>query len=91
MTTYQQINTAITKGKTLAITWAGTFIANDSYGEKNGCGPLQLVVLTEWIGILEDYVAENFDSDGNAQAAAYDCLDLDKALLVVSKINNLTC
>lgn len=91
MTTYQQIEAAITAGKALAITWASNFINNDSYGEKNGCGPLQLVVLVDWIEILDDYATENFDADGNAVTPSFDCLTFDQAMLLVAKINNLTC
>lgn len=91
MTTYQEITAAIASAKTLSITWASKFIANDSYGEKNGCGPLQLVVLVNWIEILDDYITENFDSDGNAVTPEYDCLTFDQAMELVAKINNLTC
>ena len=56
MTTYQQISQAIAKGKTTAITWADLAIDTDNQGGQSGCLPLQLCVLTQWIGVLEDYL-----------------------------------
>lgn len=85
------IRAAIATGKEVAMEWADKFIANDAIGESNGCCELRLVVLTRWIKILEGYLDENFNSDGSDKTAEYECLTLDEALEIVSKINLLEC
>lgn len=91
MTVYQDIQAAITKGKGIAIEWGLAFITKETLGENNGCGPLQLVVLTKWIGVLEDYICQHFDENGNVITAAYECITQTQALAFVAKINAIEC
>jgi len=91
MTTYQQISQAISNGKSTAITWADLAIDTDNQGGQSGCLPLQLCVLTQWIGVLEDYLDNNFDSDGNEITPDEVCLTLSEVLELVGKVNSLSC
>lgn len=89
--TYTDINNTIAAGKALAITWADKFITDATLGEKSGCGPLQLVLLNQWILTLEDYLAWNFNSSGSTIDPIRECLDEDELTLLISKIKAITC
>jgi len=90
--TYTDINNAITKATTVASEWADKFLYNESIGSSNGCGPLQLVVLTNWIRILTEYRDGNFNSDGSdINDPEYTCLSLDEILSLVGRVNDLEC
>lgn len=92
MNTYNQINDTISAAKTLSMTWADTIILMDENGAKAGCLPLQLVVLTNWITILSDFVSQNFVANGELISDPdYTCLTLDEAMGLVGKINAITC
>lgn len=86
MTVYQEISAAITLGKTTAMSWADGYIVKVALGDKLGCCELQLVVLTEWLDMLENYLDTAFDADGNAITPDLVCLTEAQALLLVGKI-----
>ena|ERR1700748_3665340 len=47
------------------------------------------IILTKWINILEDYLDNNFDGDGNLIPSIFPCLSIDEINSLVSKINIL--
>lgn len=91
MTVYNQIFNSIADAKAYAYAMADGIIYEESNGGNSGCEPLQLVVLTNWIAILEDYLNENFDEDGQPITDPTSCLTLKQALDLVAKIKALTC
>ena len=91
MTFYQNISTAITTAKALAVTNGLKFIANENAGGQNGCCELKMTVLTMWICILDGYKCQNFDADGNPRTPDYECTTMAQALELIGKINTLSC
>lgn len=47
----------------------------------------QFTILGKWIVILEDYLDNNFDSDGNLVPPTFACLSADEAAELTAKLN----
>lgn len=61
------------------------------YGEDCTQEDLKLIVLTKWITILQDYLDNNFDNNGNLVPATIECLTQDQISDLMAKLNLLIC
>lgn len=89
MTFQDQISSAITLTKTISYGWADANVLKLQHGDKL-CNGDKLIIINNWILMLEDYMDYNFDSNG-VQVAPYSCLTADEVTLVISKINAIVC
>lgn len=89
MTLDQQISAAIDKANQVLYAWSDKFLNEIKYGDAH-CGELKLFVLGQWMLILKDYRIYNFE-DGSAITPAYTCVTEVQILLLISKINALSC
>jgi hypothetical protein len=69
----------------------------DTIAELSGFGEdctnedLKLIVLNKWITILQDYLDNNFDNNGNLVPATIECLTQDEISDLMAKLNLLIC
>ena len=89
MTFQDQITSAITLAKSISYGWADANVLKLQQGDKL-CNGGKLIIINNWILMLEDYMDYNFDSNG-VQTAPYSCLTVDEVMLVISKINAIVC
>lgn len=89
MTFQDQISAAITLAKTISYGWADANVLNFQHGDKL-CNSGKLIIINNWILILENYMDYNFDSNGQ-QVSLYTCLSADQITLIISKINAIVC
>lgn len=61
------------------------------YGEDCTNEDLKLIVLNKWITILQDYLDNNFDNNGNLIPATFECLTQDQVSDLMAKLNLLIC
>lgn len=85
-----QISDTISLGKDTAIAWANNYITRESLGDQLGCCELKLVVLTQWICMLSEYLEDSFDENGYVIEDATTCLTQDEAMVLVGKITALS-
>lgn len=91
MSIYTTISNAIDAGWATAEEWADKTIANVAIGEGNCCRDLQLLMLVQWIGILQNYLDWNFDEDGEAIDPIRECVSQANILVLAAKVEAVEC
>lgn len=87
MLVQESILEAITNGKYYARLLNNNIIAQELKGGDCDLLKQKSIILVKWIAILQNYLDNNFDNNGNLIPATFECLTADQAAELVAKLN----
>ena len=83
------IQTAINNGKYFMSNTLSTIVTQESYGEDCTILRRNFILMNKWVEILQDYLDNNFDQNGNLTTPTFECLTADQISDLISKVNLL--
>jgi len=90
MTIQDSIYASIWSGKNYSVDLLEQIVSMENAGEDVCECKNKLILLDRWIIILEDYLANNFDANGNI-TSEFESLTIDQIEQIMSGIKEMTC
>lgn len=86
----EDIYLTVVRAKYAVGCWANQLVEREDNGDKIECDEYTFMMLVWWIGIMENYYDQNYDTNNSIIAEPdYECLSASEAAELLAKIKTI--